>query len=107
MIAHILDRKDIIVRGLIWSFGIAIIALFLFYVFFIRTTIANGVVLNNYQNEMAELQSGVAGLEAELFSLQSRITLDRAEEIGLVSSKNTSYISRATFSRSVSFSQGI
>lgn len=89
-------------KTIFWAL-LSILVLFVgFYVYFVRTTISNGVALEKLESEASSLSMSLGTKEFEYISKRNSVTLAMAHSLGFRDSQNKTYIPR-NFSNKVAY----
>lgn len=75
--------------------GISLLAVIL-YVFAINFTVRNVVKREAMEQELSRISMHISELEFKYIHLKNSITLDYAQKLGFVPTKETKYVSRKT-----------
>jgi len=91
-------------KKLFWFFSVALFSSFFFYAYFVNQTILNIVERENFEEEIAVLNSEISELEANYLDLKNKITLDYAHSLGFSDAKNIKFASNKLYSQGLSLS---
>ncbi|OGD67910.1 hypothetical protein A3I18_02210 [Candidatus Campbellbacteria bacterium RIFCSPLOWO2_02_FULL_35_11] len=92
-IAETINMKNT-VRLIFWSVVSLLVLFSIMYAFFVKQTVINIVERENFENEIAVLNSEVSGLEFKYIALKNEVDMDYAHSVGFVDVKNMKFASR-------------
>lgn len=99
---EIQDKKNIF-----WFLIIGIVIFLGLYVYFVSKTIVNVVARQKIERTISALSSNVEKLEAQYFSLKSKVTVDLAISKGFTNIPPATYISRTPVAKGLSLNNEI
>ena len=77
------------------------------YIYFVASSTLNIIARKDAHTQMSQVESAIAQLESEYFSLSKSITSENAETLGFVSIKSKNFVTRTTLHASAQNSSNV